>query len=92
MGEARKATLGIELVTLGGPAADVAKSLYHFLAQTVDGRALQLIHFVPRGNGLEAWRVLCREFAAEHTGPETVAVDHPFPLPSDVGGQPRPGI
>ena len=30
--------------------------------QTVDGRALQLIHLVQRGNGLEAWRVLCREY------------------------------
>ncbi len=30
--------------------------------QTVDGRALQLIHLVQRGNGLEAWRVLCRGY------------------------------
>ena len=28
----------------------------------MDVRALQLIHPVPRGNGLEVWRVLCREY------------------------------
>ena len=57
--EARKAT-SIDLVTLGELAMEVAKSLDHFLVQTVDVRALQLIHPVPRGNGLEVWHVLCR--------------------------------
>ena len=58
---ARQATTLVDYSMLVGNATEVAKSLYHFLVQTVDGRALQLIHLVQRGNGLEAWRVLCRE-------------------------------
>ena len=42
----------------GENAANIAHNLDHFLIQTVDGRALQLFHLVPRGNGLEAWRSL----------------------------------
>ena len=61
MDQARQATDMIDFTSLVGNAAEVAKSSYHFLVQTVDGRALQLIHLVQRGNGLEAWRVLCRE-------------------------------
>ena len=62
MDEARKAALPLGLGALGTQAVEVAKSLYHFLVQTVDGRALQPLHLVPRGNGLEAWRVQCREY------------------------------
>ena len=62
MDQARQATDMIDFTSLVGNAAEVAKSLYHFLVQTVDGRALQLIHLVPRGDGLEAWRMLCREY------------------------------
>ena len=62
MDQARQATLSIDFTSFVGDAPEVAKSLYHFLLQTVDGRALQLIHLVQRGNGLEAWRVLCREY------------------------------
>ena len=60
MDEARKSTLPLDFAALVSNAAEVAKSLYHFLVQTVDGRALQLIHLVQRGKGLEAWRVLSR--------------------------------
>ena len=62
MDQARQATDMIDFTSLVGNAAEVAKSLYHFRVQTVDGRALQLIHLVQRGNGLEAWRILCREY------------------------------
>ena len=62
MDQARQATALLDFSALVGNAAEVAKSLYHFLVQTVDGRAVELIHLVQRGNGLEAWRVLCREY------------------------------
>mgnify|MGYP002811089245 CR=1 FL=1 len=62
MDQARQAVATIDSTSCVGDATEVAKSLYHFLVQTVDGRALQLIHLVQRGNGLEAWRVLCREY------------------------------
>ncbi len=62
MDQARQASLTIDSTSCVGDAVEVAKSLYHFLVQTVDGRALQLIHLVQRGNGLEACRVLCREY------------------------------
>ena len=48
------AILAIDSTSCVGDAIEVAKSLYHFLVQTVDGRALQLTHLVQRGNGLEA--------------------------------------
>ena len=59
MDQARQASAAIDLTSFVGDAPEFAKSLCHFLVQTVDGRALQLIHLVQRGNGLEAWRVLC---------------------------------
>ncbi len=62
MDQARQAVATIDSTSCVGDATEVAKSLYHFLVQTVDGRALQLIHLVQRGNGLEAWRVLCLEY------------------------------
>ncbi len=55
MDQARQATALIDSTSCVGDALE-------FLVQTVDGRALQLIHLVQRGNGLEAWRVLCREY------------------------------
>ncbi len=61
MDRERQAGASIDFTSFVGDAPEVAKSLCHFLVQTVDGRALQLIHLVQRGNGLEAWRVLCRE-------------------------------
>ena len=68
MDQARQATAVLDFSALVGNAAEVAKSLYHFLVQTVDGRASQLIHLVQRGNGLEAWRVLCREYQPDVGG------------------------
>ncbi len=62
------AILAIDSTSCVGDAMEVANSLYHFLVQTVDGRALQLIHLVQRGNGLEAWRVLCREYQPAASG------------------------
>ena len=59
---AHHAIATIDSTSCIGDALEIATSLYHILVQTVDGRALQLIHLVQRGNGLEAWRVLCREY------------------------------
>ena len=39
MDQARQATASLDFAVLVGNAAEVAKSLYHFLVQTVDGRA-----------------------------------------------------
>ena len=62
MDQARQATALIDSTSCVGDALAVAKSLYHFHVQAVDGITLQLIHLVQRGSGLEAWRVLCREY------------------------------
>ena len=61
MDQARQAIASIDFTSCVGDATEVAKSLHHFLVQTVDGSALQL-NLVQRGNSLEAWRVLCREY------------------------------
>ena len=46
MDEARKSTAVLDFTAIVVNAAEVAKSLYHRLVQTADGRALQLIHLV----------------------------------------------
>ena len=38
-----------------------ARFLYGLLVQVCAGRALALLRIVPNNNGLEAWRVMCRE-------------------------------
>ena len=44
MDQARQAIASIDSTSCVGDATEVAKSLYHFLVQTVDGRALLLIN------------------------------------------------
>ena len=39
-----------------------ARFLYGLLVQVCAGRALALLRIVPDNNGLEAWRVMCREY------------------------------
>ena len=81
MDQARHAVATINSTSCVGDATEVAKSLYQFLVQTVDGRALQLIRLVQRGDGLEAWRVLCREYQSE-----AVAVVSRLPRKPDLVG------
>ena len=52
----------VDMNSFGDEALKVAAALYHTLVQLLDGRALGIIHLVPRPNGLEAWRALVREY------------------------------
>ena len=40
----------------------VTKTLYFILAQTVGGRALQMLRALPGHNGLEAWRQMVKHY------------------------------
>ena len=66
------ATAGlIEIVSyeeLGKNAKICAVTVYHFLVQHVDGRALGVVHLVEPPNGLEVWRQLCKEYEPDIGG------------------------
>ena len=53
---------------LGKDAKICAVTVYHFLVQHVDGRALGVVHLVEPPNGLEAWRQLCKEYEPDIGG------------------------
>ena len=52
----------IDMSTLRPDVQALIKTLYHLMAQLLDGRASRILRAVPRGNGAEAWRQLGREY------------------------------
>ena len=53
---------GLALNQLSKEDAALAKTLYHVLVSSLDGKALATIRSVDRGNGFLAWRALCLEY------------------------------
>ena len=62
MDTARAMDVPVSNDQLGERAGRMSTAIYHTLVQLMDGRALAILQLTPRGNGLEAWRLLCREF------------------------------
>ena len=66
--KAKNCTDEIVYDDLGKDAKICAVTVYHFLVQHVDGRALGVVHLVDPPNGLEAWRQLCKEYEPDIGG------------------------
>ena len=55
---------------LGVPAAPISRGLYYVLIQKLDGKAFNIVRACD-SNGLEAWRLLKREYAGREAGRKT---------------------
>lgn len=77
MGEAEKPAEAVDGSAMNEDALAASNGAYKVLAQVSGGKALRIMRLVPRGNGLECWRLLVNESEPGSTQGESADIGAP---------------